>query len=100
MGIQNIAPVQNRPTPSTDKVKLDPKLLQKVQDFQSVLLNQFISAMEPKEGFFGKGFGGGFFQSLFRDEMAKQLAKEMDLGLTQQMLKAQLQEQEDGIKKI
>lgn len=100
MGLQNISPIQAQTAQTTDKGKLDPKLLQKVQDFQSVLLNQFIAAMEPKEGFFGKGFGGGFFQSLFRDEMAKQLSKELDLGLGQQLLKAQLQEKEDVTKKI
>jgi Rod binding domain-containing protein len=100
MDLQTTLAIRSKTVASPTKTQLDPKVLEKVQDFQSVLLNQFVAAMEPKEGFFGKGFGGSFFQSLFREEMAKQLAKTMDLGLAQQMLQAQLREEGGQSKKV
>lgn len=79
--------------PTKQKTPVDPALKQKIEQFQAVLLNQMVTAMEPKEGLFGKGFGGDFFQSLFRDEMSKELSKQMDFGMKDILARAQIQAQ-------
>lgn len=66
---------------------------QKGREFETLLLQQMVAAMEPKEGLFGQGFGGSFFQSLFREEMAKSLSKDIKLGIAEQLMKAHLRQE-------
>ena len=71
----------------------DKALVEKAREFETILLNQMIAAMEPKGGFFGKGFGGDYFQTIFRQEMASSLAKDLELGLAAQLTKAAIKNQ-------
>lgn len=63
---------------------------EKCKEFESLLINEMISAMEPKNGFFGQGLGGAYFGTLFRQEMAKELSKQLDTGLATQLAKSQI----------
>jgi Rod binding domain-containing protein len=74
-------------------VASDKALVEKAREFETILLNQMIAAMEPKEGLFGKGFGGEYFQTIFRQELASFLGKDLDLGLAAQLTKAAVKKQ-------
>lgn len=84
--------VPARPTEKAGEMSAEFK--EKCKEFESLLINEMIAAMEPKGGFFGKGFGGEYFGTMFRQEMAKELSKQLDLGLKTQLAKGQIKEKE------
>lgn len=81
-------------TPSAEKPQAASQLFkEKCKEFESLLVNEMIAAMEPKNGFFGKGFGGDYFSAMFRQEMAKELSKQLNLGLETQLTKGQIKDE-------
>lgn len=57
-------------------------------DFEAIMVRQMLEVMNSSTKFFGKGFGGDFFQSMFLDEISNKVA-EQGLGLSK-MLYSQL----------
>ena len=91
--LSNKLPKTGNADTSADVARHDAaRLEQKSREFEALLLQQMIAAMEPKEGLFGQGFGGAYFQALFREELAKELAKEVKLGLAEQLMRAHLRQ--------
>lgn len=57
-------------------------------EFEALMVRQMLETMSGSTDFFGKGFGGDFYQSMFLDEISKKIA-EQGLGLSK-MLYSQL----------
>lgn len=57
-------------------------------EFEAIMVRQMLETMSSSTVFFGKGFGGDFYQSMFLDEISKKVA-EQGLGLSK-MLYSQL----------
>ncbi len=75
----------------TNKAQLTPeqmKLKETCTEFEALMVRQMLEVMNSSTKFFGKGFGGDFFQSMFLDEVSKKVA-EQGLGLSK-MLYSQL----------
>ncbi|NLY76223.1 MAG: hypothetical protein GX075_13145 [Firmicutes bacterium] len=60
------------------------KLKQACTDFEAIMIRQMLEVMNSSTKFFGKGFGGDFFQSMFLDEISKQIAAQ-GLGLSKNL---------------
>lgn len=67
-----------RPTNlGTPKKALNPeqkKLMAACTDFETIMVRQMLEAMQGSTKMFGEGFGGSFYQSMFQDEISKQIA--------------------------
>ncbi len=50
------------------------KLAKTCSDFEAVMFKQMLEAMQGSTQMFGKGFGGEYFQSLFNEELSKQIS--------------------------
>lgn len=57
-------------------------------EFEAIMVRQMLETMCDATNFFGKGFGGDFYQSMFLDEISKKVV-EQGLGLSK-MLYSQL----------
>ena len=80
----------NKPL-NTSQTQLTPeqKQLKKAcTEFEALMVRQMLETMSGSTNFFGKGFGGDYFQSMFLDEISKQVAGQ-GLGLSK-MLYSQL----------
>jgi Rod binding domain-containing protein len=80
----------NRPL-GNNKSRLAPEqaqLKKACNEFEALMVRQMLETMSSSTEFFGKGFGGDFYQSMFLDEISKQIA-EQGLGLSK-MLYSQL----------
>lgn len=53
-------------------------------EFEAIMVRQMLETMSSSTKFFGKGFGGDYFQSMFLDEISKQIA-EQGLGLSKML---------------
>jgi len=53
----------------------DLKLKNACREFETILLKQMLEVMQSSTSMFGKGFGGDFFQGMFQDEIAKEMAE-------------------------
>ncbi len=71
--IENIGK-QNKLNPEEQKLK------SACQQFETILAQQMLTAMQGSTKMFGSGFGGEYFQGLFQEQLAKQLS-ENELGL-------------------
>lgn len=71
-----------KPLPRTGEVSGD-DLKKKVQEFEAVLIEQMLKAVQPQSSLFGKGFQGGFYQSFFLRELAAKIAEYPGLGLAE-----------------
>ncbi len=85
--------ISNNNLPSkTNKTALTPEqaeLKKTCSEFEALMVRQMLEVMNSSTKFFGKGFGGDFYQSMFLDEISKQVA-EQGLGLSK-MLYSQLE---------
>ena len=73
----------NRPL-AKEKTALTPEqaqLKKACTEFEALMVRQMLETMSGSMKFFGKGFGGDFYQSMFLDEISKQIA-EQGLGLS------------------
>jgi Rod binding domain-containing protein len=73
----------------------DQKLLKACKDFESILALQMVQAMQGSTKMFRDGFGGPYFQSMFQEQMAKQMTEGNGLGIAH-VLFNQLKKGEDG----
>jgi len=78
-------PLNTGQTPLTPEQK---QLKKACTEFEALMIRQMLETMSSSTNFFGKGFGGDYFQSMFLDEISKQVA-EQGLGLSK-MLYSQL----------
>lgn len=69
------------------------KLREACVEFEAVMVKQMLEVMQGSVNLFGKGFGGSCFQSMFQEEMARQIAGGKGMGLAD-MLYRNLQEPE------
>lgn len=53
-------------------------------EFEALMVRQMLETMSGSTDFFGKGFGGDFYQSMFLDEISKKIA-EQGLGLSKML---------------
>lgn len=85
--------ISNNNQPSvTKKTTLTPEqaqLKKTCSEFEALMVRQMLETMSSSTKFFGKGFGGDYFQSIFLDEISKKVA-EQGLGLSK-MLYSQLE---------
>lgn len=80
----------NRPL-AKEKTTLTPEqaqLKKACTEFEALMVRQMLETMSGPTKFFGKGFGGDFYQNMFLDEISKKIA-EQGLGLSK-MLYTQL----------
>lgn len=73
---------KNKPC-GTNKPSLTPeqlKLKKTCTEFEAIMVRQMLETMSSSTKFFGNGFGGDYFQSMFLDEISKKVA-EQGLGL-------------------
>ncbi len=86
---RNYGVVLNRPAVSTGKTLeragevTGDDLKKKVQEFEAVLIEQMLKAVQPRSSLFGKGFQGDFYQSFFLRELAAKIAEYPGLGLAE-----------------
>ncbi len=76
------------------------KLKETCRDFESILLNQMLSAMRksiPKSGLFKKSLGMDIYESMYDQYLSKEIAQEKGIGI-KEMLYKELNNQ-DRIKK-
>ena len=85
---------ETQPAPSgkeAGKSRLDEQKLKKAcGDFESIFIAKMLKTMRgssPPSGFFGKGSGQEMFQSLFDEEIGKNLAKGRGIGLGNMMFR-------------
>lgn len=85
---------ETQPTPSgkeAGKSRLDEQKLKKAcGDFESIFIAKMLKTMRgsvPPSGLFGKESGQEMFQSLFDEEIGKNLAKERGIGLGNMMFR-------------
>lgn len=50
--------------------------------FEAILIKQLLETMQRSTPMFGKGFGGEYFQGMFQDQLAQEVASN-GLGLAQ-----------------
>src|SRR5690554_3303823 len=67
-------------------------LRKKAQEFEAVLIEQMLKAVQPPSGLFGKGFQGDFYQSFFLRELASKIAEYPGLGLAESIYRTLKQE--------
>jgi Rod binding domain-containing protein len=82
--------VKNNKTGLTPEQK---QLKKACTEFEAIMVRQMLESMSSSTKFFGKGFGGDYFQSMFLDEISKQIA-EQGLGLSK-MLYEQIDKSKD-----
>lgn len=71
----------------SNKTRLTPEQIQLKKactEFEAIMIRQMLETMSNSTKFFGKGFGGDYFQSMFLDEISKQIA-EQGLGLSKML---------------
>lgn len=56
------------------------KVMQACTDFEAMMIKKMLESMQTSVKMFGSGFGGDFYQSMFQDAIAKQMA-EQGLGI-------------------
>ncbi|MGE5605713.1 MAG: rod-binding protein [Bacteroidota bacterium] len=78
-------PLENKKTSLTPE---QAELKKACTEFEALMVRQMLETMSGPTDFFGKGFGGDFYQSMFLDEISKKIA-EQGLGLSK-MLYSQL----------
>jgi flagellar protein FlgJ len=83
--VQNVSPLLTAKTLNQQRQLrrdlADPKLYRVCQDFEAVLFKQMLEVMQSSTPMFGKGFGGSYFQGLFQEEIAKEMAAGQGIGL-------------------
>lgn len=70
-----------------NKTQLTPEqieLKKACTEFEAIMVRQMLETMSSSTKFFGKGFGGDYFQSMFLDEISKQIAQQ-GLGLSKML---------------
>lgn len=70
------------------------KLREQCQEFEAILLQKMVEAMQNETKLFGEGVQGDFFKGMFAEAIAKELAKDPGLGLAESMIRS-MQKQED-----
>src|SRR5690554_4366953 len=58
-------------------------LRKKAREFEAVLVEQMLKAVQPRNSLFGAGFQGDFYQSFFLRELAARIAEYPGLGLAE-----------------
>lgn len=51
------------------------KLMKTCTDFESMMVKKLLEVMQSSQKMFGNGFGGDYFQSMFQDQMSKEIAE-------------------------
>lgn len=70
-----------------NKTQLTPEqieLKKACTEFEAIMVRQMLETMSSSTKFFGKGFGGDYFQSMFLDEISKQIAGQ-GIGLSKML---------------
>lgn len=70
-------------TSADSRTPEEQKLLQACREFETILIKQMLSVVQTSS-FFGKGFGGEFFQDMFQEEIAKSISAK-GLGLAENL---------------
>ncbi len=71
----NILMVYNQPQKPQNMTPEQKKLMQTCQEFEAMMVQKMLEVMQGSTKMFGEGFGGDYFQSMFQEEMSKQIAQ-------------------------
>ena len=71
------------------------RLREKCREFEAILLQKMVEVMQGNTGLFGQGVQGDFFRGMFAEYLAKELAQNPGLGLTESFMRA-LSERANG----
>jgi flagellar protein FlgJ len=72
---QSLLAIQSVRVQSPQNMTLEQKKLMKTcTDFESMMVQKLLEVMQSSQKMFGEGFGGDYFQSMFQEEMAKEIA--------------------------
>lgn len=74
--------------PHKPATKKEQRLREKCQEFEAILLQRMVEVMQADTNLFGRGVQGEFFGGMFAEVIAKELAKNPGLGLTEDLIRA------------
>ncbi|NLC52831.1 MAG: hypothetical protein GX770_02545 [Firmicutes bacterium] len=64
------------------------RLREKCREFEAILLQKMVEAMQTDTNLFGQGVQGEFFGGMFAEIIAKELAEDPGLGLAENIIRS------------
>ncbi|NLM37785.1 MAG: hypothetical protein GX202_06635 [Firmicutes bacterium] len=86
--ISNSAPARPQQPAVSEE---EQRLREKCREFEAILLQKMVEVMQGDTSLFGQGVQGEYFRSMFAEFIAKEMAKNPGLGLTESIMRALLE---------
>ena len=83
--MQPAAPTRPQQPAATEE---EQRLREKCREFEAILIQKMVEVMQGDTNLFGEGVQGEFFGGMFAEIIAKELAQDPGLGLTESILRS------------